>query len=65
MIEGFRKFNKDNNYTALIPAYDGSAKELVDEFIQDEAGINCHQTKPWKTPFYLVKIHVRLLDTLE
>ena len=45
MIEGFRKFNKDNNYTALIPAYDGSAKELVDEFIQDEAGINCHQTK--------------------
>ena len=45
MIEGFRKFNKDNNYTALIPAYDSSAKELVEEFIKDEAVIDCHQTK--------------------
>ena len=43
MIDGFREFNKDKDYTALIPAYDRSAKELVETFIKDEEEINCDQ----------------------
>ena len=48
MIEGFRKFNEENDYTALIPAYDSSAKELVETFIKDEPKISCEQVESSK-----------------
>ena len=48
MIEGFRKFNEENDYTALIPAYDRSAKELVETFIKDEPKISCEQVESSK-----------------
>ena len=48
MIEGFRKFNEENDYTALIPAYDSSAKELVENYIKDEPKISCEQVESSK-----------------
>jgi hypothetical protein len=38
---GLENLIKDKDYTALIPAYDRSAKELVETFIKDEEEINC------------------------
>ena len=45
MIQGFKKFNVNKKYTALIPAYDNSAKKLVENFIEEESEIICHQKK--------------------
>ena len=43
ILDGFKEFNKGKDFSAMIPAYDNAAKELVETYIKDEARITCHQ----------------------
>lgn len=36
MIQGFKKFNKDKNYKAVIPVYKSEDKSLIDSYLVDD-----------------------------